>query len=216
MFKAAETTETQEHAWWLRALLVMQAPRAVFAALRDDSDAAASARQEPVTAIVFLVGLAAGLGAARNATLLDDPDFDGTLVAVWAVAAGGVQGLFGYWIVGAAVFAGLSAVGDPGRYRHVRHLLAYAAVPLALSLFIVWPLRLAVYGGDVFRGGGAHEGAGAFALDALEVGLLLWSAGLLIIGVRVERGWSWHRSLAAVGITVAVLIAVAAAIALVA
>ena len=215
MQKPAETSELRERAWWLRTLLVLGAPRAVFGALRDDSDEAASARQEPVTAIVFLAGIAAALGAGRNAALLDDPDFDNTLVAVWVIAAGGVQGLFGYWILGAALYAGLSAVGPPGSYRGARHLLAFAAVPLALTLLVVWPLRLAAFGSDVFRAGGDDDGALALALDALEVALYLWCAGLLLVGVRVVHGWSWRRSLAAFGVTIAVLVALAFAITLI-
>src|SRR4051812_20160587 len=114
---ATESVEMQERAWWVRVPLVLGDPRAVFAALRDDSEEAASSRQEPVTAIVFLTGVATALLAARHASLLDDSDFDPLLVAVWVIAAGGVQGLFDYWIAGAAVFGGLSGFGDPGRYR---------------------------------------------------------------------------------------------------
>src|SRR3954468_5830302 len=120
--ETAEEVEAREREWWLRALVMLQAPRSVFAALRDDSDEAASARQEPVTAIVFLAGMAAALAAARSSALLDDSDFDGTLVAVWVIAAGGVQAFFAYWILGAAIFGGLSGVGDAGRYRNARHL----------------------------------------------------------------------------------------------
>src|SRR4051794_36265235 len=161
--ETAEEVEAREREWWLRALVMLQAPRAVFASLRDDSDEAASARQEPVTAIVFLAGVAVALAAARYAALLDDGDFDGLLVAVWVVAAGGVQGLFGYWIAGGAVYAGASGVGDPGTYRSSRHLVAFAAVPLVL-LFAVWTVRLAAFGGDVFRDGGSDHGVLAGAL----------------------------------------------------
>jgi hypothetical protein len=216
MLETAETNEAAERAWWWRTLLVLQAPRAVFGSIRNDSDAAAEARQEPVTAIVFLVGIAAALGAASQQALLDDPDFDRTLVAVWVIAAGGVQGIAGYWIVGAALYGGLSAVGPPGTYRNARHLLAFAAVPLALALLVVWPLRLAVFGADVFRAGGDDHGALALGLDVVQVGLDLWAAGLLLLGVRVVHRWSWGRSLAAGGVTVAVLVALAFAFSLVA
>ena len=206
--ETADNLETREREWWLRALLVLQAPRPVFAALRDDSDEAASARQEPVTAIVFLAGIAVALAAARSSTLLDDGDFDGLLVAVWVIAAGGVQGLFGYWIAGGAVFAGLSGMGEPGRYRSARHLVAFAAVPLVLLLVVVWPLRLAFFGGDVFRDGGSDGGAFALALNVLEVGIYLWAAGLVLLGIRVVHRLNWSRTLAAYGIAAAIFVTI--------
>ena len=36
-------------------------------------------------------------------------------------------------------------------FRQARHIVGLAAAPLALSLLLVWPVRLAIYGGDVFR-----------------------------------------------------------------
>src|SRR5438105_12067782 len=47
-----------ERVWLLRALLVLQSPREVFAALRDDSEDAARARSEPIVALVWLAGIA--------------------------------------------------------------------------------------------------------------------------------------------------------------
>ncbi len=194
---------------------MLQAPRAVFSALRDDSPEAASARQEPVTAIVFLAGVVTALAAARSSSLLDDRDFDAVLVAVWALAAGGVQGLFGYWLIGGALYAGLSAVGPPGSYRRARHLLGYALVPLLLALIVVWPLRLAVGGGDVFREGGGDDGPAFVALALAEAGLYLWVVGLLLLGVRVVTGSTWARSLAAGGVAAFVFAASAVLFALV-
>ena len=207
----AQRPEDTERAWWLRTLLVLQAPRSVFAAFEDDSEATASARQEPVTAIVFLAGVAIALAAARDAALLDDPTFDGVLVAVWAVAAGGVQGLFAYWLLGAAVYAGVSALGSGASFKRARHLLAYAAAPLAFALFVVWPVRLAAFGGDPFRAGGSDKGSGALALDVLEGAVYVWFGILLVLGVRVQHGWSWGRSLAACGFAAGLTLAVAVA-----
>ena len=76
--------------WFLRALLVLQAPRAVFVALRDDSDAAAEARQEPLLALTWLAGIAGVLATPVARTLLDDPIRDGLVVAVWAFIGGGI------------------------------------------------------------------------------------------------------------------------------
>ena len=196
--------EASERAWWLRVLVVLRAPGAVFAALRDASPAASSARQEPVTAIVFVAGVTAALAAARNAGLLDREAFDGLLVAVWVVAAGGVQGLGAYWVLGAALYAGLSGVGDAGPFRRARHLLAYACVPIAAALVLVWPLRLAAFGSDVFRDGGSDDGALARALDLAELGFYAWALALLVVGIRTAYAWSWGRSLAACCVAAAV------------
>ena len=212
---ATETVEARERAWWLRVPLVLGDPRAVFEALRDDSREAAEARQEPVTAIVFLTGLAAALLAARHASLLDSGDFDPVLVAVWVIAAGGVQGLFDYWIAGGAVFAGLSAFGDAGRYRNARHLVAYASVPVILSLLVVWPIRLALFGGDVFRSGGSDDGVLAWALDVADAALLVWAAGLVLVGIRVVHEWDWRRSVYAYVLAVCVVAAIGLGITLV-
>lgn len=209
---ATETIEMRERAWWLRVPLVLGDPRAVFTALRDDSREAAEARQEPVTAIVFLTGVAAALLAARHGSLLDDRDFDPLLVAVWVIAAGGIQGLFDYWVAGAAVFAGLSGFGEAGRYRNARHLVAFASVPLILSLLVVWPIRLAVFGGDVFRAGGSDHGALAWALDIADAALLVWAAGLVLVGIRVVHQWDWRRTIGAYVLAIGVLAAVAAGV----
>src|SRR3954447_975711 len=210
----AETTETRERAWWLRVPLVLGDPRAVFTALRGDSEEAAEARQEPVTAIVFLTGLVAALLAARRGSLLDSGDFDRLLVAVWVIAAGGVQGFVDYWIAGGAVFAGLSGFGEAGRYRSARHLVAYASVPLLLSLLVVWPLRLAAFGGDVFRAGASDNGVLATALDVADAALLAWAAALVLVGIRVVHGWDWRRTIGAYALSIGVLAAIAAGITL--
>ena len=202
---AAELAAHAEKAWWWRTLLVLQAPRSVFAALRDESEQAASARQEPVTAIVFLAGVAAALAAARDVALLDDEAFDGVLTAVWVVAAGGVQGFAGYWLLGTALFLGLSGVGQAGTARRARHVLAFACVPITTGLLLVWPLRVAAFGGDVFRQGGDDTGALALALDVAEGALYVWAVALLLVGVRTVYAWSWARSLAACGVAVGVL-----------
>ena len=191
-----------ERAWWLRALLVLQSPRPVFAALRDDSEEDAHARQEPLLAIVFLAGIAAVLATGVAGRLLDDPEYDGLLIAVWAVLAGGLHGLFGYLVAGGLVYFGASLLGGLGSFRRARHLVGFAAAPLVLSL-VLWPVRLALYGQDVFRSGGGDSGAPLAVLRALEAGLLLWAVALVAIGIRTVHGWSWPRSLAALGVAAA-------------
>jgi hypothetical protein len=209
---SSDPSVEEERAWLLRALMVLQSPRAVFAALRDDSDEAARARQEPVTAIVGLAGIASVLWTPVAGRLLDNPEIDELVVAVWAFISGGIYGVFSYFAGGALLFAGLRSAGSAGSFRRARHLFAFALAPVALSLLVVWPLRLAVFGSDVFRTGGDDGGSG----DRLFVGLGLsfagWSAVLLVVGTQAVHGWPWRRALEGVGIAAALAAVLALAV----
>ena len=188
-------TVSAERDWWLRTLLVLQAPRSVFVQLRDESDEALEARQEPVTAIVFLAGIAAVLATTVAGRLLDDPALDAITVAVWAIVGGGFYGLAGYFVLGGLVLLGVSLAGSLGTYRRARQTLAFACVPIALTL-VLWPIRLSVYGADVFRTGGADDD-GDVVFRALIGGAVAWSVVLLVIGNRAIHAWSWPRAVAA-------------------
>jgi hypothetical protein len=182
--------------WWLRTLLVLQRPRPVFAALRDDTREAAADRSEPVLLVVLLAGIAAVLATSSAAHLNNYGDYSPILIAIWAFFAGSVYGLFGYFLFGAVLHGSVKALGSQGSYRRSRHLLAFALVPLALSL-VVWPVKLALYGGDWFRAGGRDTAGGGFAFDLIELAFFAWAGVLLVIGVRAVHGWTWARAAAA-------------------
>ncbi len=186
-----------ERDWWLRTLLVLQAPRAVFVALRDDSEEAAGERAEPVLAVILLAGIAGVLSTGAAGRLMDDPDYDAVLVAVWAFVGGGLYGVAGYWAIGGLLHRSLRALGSRGSYRRARHLLAFAAVPVALSLAL-WLVKIALFGGDLFRSGGSDAGAAGDVFDAIELGFVAWTIALLVVGVRAVQSWTWGRSAAAV------------------
>jgi len=138
-----------------------------------------------------------GVRACRTrGRLLDDPEYDGLLIAVWAIIAGGIHGIATYFIVGGLVYFGASLAGSLGSYRRSRHVLGFAAVPLAVSL-IVWPVRVAVFGEDAFRSGGTDAGAANGIFEVLEIGFLVWALALLALGTRTVHGWNWPRALAA-------------------
>lgn len=185
--------------WWLRALLVVQAPRPVFAELRDDSREAAEDRQDVVAAIAFFVGLALTLLTAQASNFADDPARKGIVIPVWLFIAGLLVGVVNYWLAGGVLYLALDWLGARTSYRQARHLLALAAVPLVLSLVLL-PVRLALYGGDIFRSGGADAGSAGHVFLALGLGFALWSLVLLAIGIRVVNRWSWGRTAAAVGL----------------
>jgi hypothetical protein len=185
-----------ERDWWLRALLVVVDPRSVFAALRDDSEEAAEARQEPLVAIVLLAGIGGVLMTTVTGQLLDDPEYDALLIALWSFVAGAIYGVALYLVLGVLTYLGASFAGSLGSFRRARHLLGFASVPIALSL-VVWPVRLAVHGEDTFRFGGSDTGAGRTVFEAIGAGFVVWALVLLAIGMRTVHGWSWPRALAA-------------------
>jgi hypothetical protein len=187
--------------WWIRTVLVLQAPRAVFAALRDDSNEAAGDRSEPVLLIIWLGGIAGVLATSTAGHLLDDNDYDGLLVAVWTFIAGGIYGAAAYWIFGGILQVVLNRLGSLGSYRRTRHLLAFACVPIVLSL-LLWPVKLSLYGSALFHRGGSDSGTGGEVFALLQLVFLAWAASLLVIGIRVVHGWTWERAVAAVVLAV--------------
>ncbi len=179
--------------WWLRTLLVLQRPRPVFVALRDESREALSDRAEPILLIVLLAGMAGVLSTSAAGSLLDDGSRDGLIVAIWAFIAGGIYGVFGYFALGAILHAGVKALGSQGTYRRTRQVLVFAAVPIALSL-VLWPVKLALYGGDLFRSGGSDSGSGGSVFAVLWLAFVVWGGCLLVTGVRAVHGWTWARA----------------------
>ncbi|HET7743803.1 MAG TPA: YIP1 family protein [Gaiellaceae bacterium] len=197
-----------ERAWWLRVPAVLLTPRSVFYAIREDDPDDVSARSEPVLLLVWLAGAAGVLATPTAMHLLDDSDYDAVLVAIWTFIAGGLYGAVGYFVVGFALWFGARLLGSLGDFRRERQIVAFAAAPLALSLLVLLPLRLALYGGDTFRSGGADQGTGDTVMVVLELAFAAWSLALLLVGIRVVHGWSWLRSLAAFGAAAALLAAV--------
>jgi hypothetical protein len=137
-----------------------------------------------------LAGIAGVLSTNFAATLLDEQQLDALDVALWAFLGGSLEGFALYFVFGAIVYVGGAAAGSTWRYRHARHLLAYAAVPFAVSLAL-WPARLAFYGLDSFRAGDEAP------FEALETAFLVWSSALLVLGFRVLHAWTWPRTWAA-------------------
>jgi len=180
-------------------VVVLRRPSEVFDALRDDSDDAADARQEPVLALVLLAGAAAVLASPVARSLLDDPARDGLIVAVWAFIGGIVYGFAAYWAGGALLLWALRRLGSDRSYRSARHLVAFAGAPLALSLVTLWPLAVAAFGGGPFRSGGSGHAVVAVGAAAFAA----WALALLALGIRVVNGWTWVRALAAWALVVA-------------
>lgn len=209
----AERLRAAEREWWRRVPLVLWRPREVFSALRDLSDDTAEALQEPMTAVVFLAGISMFLSTSTAGRLYDHVDVDGLVIAVEALVAGALVALQNYWLGGAALLIGLRGLGSVARYRRARQIVGLATMPFVLSLVAVWPIRLAVFGGDLFRSGGSDEGTSGAVLAGIDIAFIVWAFAIALIGVRTLERWSWSRSvagtaLAAVLFTLLVLAAV--------
>jgi hypothetical protein len=196
--------DSLDREWWLRTLAIFQAPRAVFAGLRNESPEDLEARQEPVLALVLLAGMAGVLLAPSTGRLLDESIVDNsiTLVAVLVFVTGGLYGTATYWLGGAALYIGLRGAGSKGSYLRARHTLAFAAAPLVLGLAFVWPVRIAVYGSDLFRSGGGDDGTGNVVFESILGAIGLWAFSLLVYGISVVERWSIVRALVAIGLVV--------------
>jgi hypothetical protein len=191
--------------------MVLQAPSYVFEAMRDRSKQASEAREEPVLAIIFLAGMASVLSfSSTSAEFLDDPAVDGALIPVLVFLGGAMYAFAGYWIAGLALMMGVRGAKGDVTYKEARHLLAYSLVPLAASLFVVWPIRLLVYGTHNFRTGGLDDaGTGYWVFTALSLAFVAWSLIVLVIGIRVRFEWSVVRSIGALSLTFLALLAIA-------
>ena len=126
---------------------------------------------------MLLAGIAFVLSTATAGRLMDDHDYDGLLVAVWTFLAGGLYGGFAYWVFGAVLYGGAA------RARLARLLPAQPAPArvrgraVALSL-VLWPVKLALYGDDLFHRGGADAGAGGEVFArALGSRSCVWAVG---------------------------------------
>jgi hypothetical protein len=199
MTTQAESRTSLEREWWLRLGMVFTEPTRVFAWLRDDTDSAASARQEPILLVGFLAGAAGVLASNGISHALDDFGLDGVDLAVVVFFASLLYGIAGYFFFGALVYIGEQLADGLGSYRRARHILAFACAPLALSI-VVWPVRLALYGEDNFRTGGSDTGTGGAIFEGIETAVVLWCLALLVIGIRTANGWSWRRTLLAAAV----------------
>ncbi len=195
---------TLERSWWLRAPAVLVAPRAVFVALRDDTRESAEHRQEPITAIIGIAGIAGVLGTPVARQLLNDASMSTSLIPVWAFFGGVVYALAFYWLGGALLFGASRRLGSLGTWRRSRQVIGLASAPLALTLLTLWPVRIAVYGTDLFRTGGNDYGRGDTIFGIVYYAALAWSAYLLVVGVRSVHGWTFGRALAAVALAAVV------------
>jgi hypothetical protein len=197
-----EHPETLEREWWARLPRLLYAPAEVFAELRDDSVEAADARQEPLVAVTFL----SGIGIFFASFALEQPydryrELSALSLTVETIIGGALVGLSAFWVGGAILYLGARGLGALSGYRLARHIVGLATAPFILVLVFAVPVRIGLYGFDLFRAGGSDGGAGADVFVAIDALASAWTLALALIGIRVTQRWSWGRSAAALGVT---------------
>lgn len=196
----ADEAQAHARAWWRRVPRVVTAPREVFQALAETDDLDVDARAEPVLAITVLAGMAGILLTPAWSRLLDDPSVDPLVVAVVTFVGGLFYGAAGYFLIGLAVWLGARGVGVDAPFRIARQVVAFAVLPLALSLLVTLPVIVLGFGEDWFRSGGSDEGAARWAVTGAGLAFVAWSLALLAVGLRAAFRLPWRGVLGALAL----------------
>jgi hypothetical protein len=202
----AAAGEAAVRAWWRRVPRVVTAPRSVFAALAETDDVDVDARSEPVLAITILAGMGAVLLTPAWGSVMDDGSVDDLVLLVVTFVAGLFYGAAGYFLLGLALWLGARAVGVDTPFRIARQLVAFAALPLALSLVVVVPAIAMAFGDDWFRTGGDDTGTGRTIVVGIGLAFAVWSLGLVAIGLRTTFHLPWRGVVGALALA-AVMVA---------
>ena len=152
------------------------APRSVFVALADTDDLDVDARSEPVLLIVILAGMATIILTPAWGTVMDDGTVDGLVLVVLTFIGGLFYGAAGYFFLGLALWLGARGVGVEAPFRIARQVVAFAAVPIALSALVVVPLIAFRFGWDWFRTTGSDTGTGRDVVVGIGLAFMAWSA----------------------------------------
>jgi hypothetical protein len=190
--QVAAAGEAATRAWWRRVPLVLTAPRSVFAALAETDDVDVDARSEPVLALTILAGMAAVLVTPAWGRLMNDPTVDVLVVLVLTFVGGLLYGAAGYFLLGLALWLGAKAVGVEAPFRIARQLVAFAALPIALSLVVVVPAIVLGFGEDWFRSAGDDDdGSGRDVVTGVALAFVAWSLVLVAVGLRTTFRLPW-------------------------
>jgi hypothetical protein len=207
--EAAEISDAgavASRAWWGRVPRLLNDPVPVFEALRETDELDVDARAEPITAIAILAGMAGVLLTPAWGGLLDDSRVDGLVVAVLTFIGGVFYGAAGYFLLGLVVWLGARGAGVEQPFRLARQLVAFALLPVALSLFVTVPLILAWVGGDWFRAGGNDLGTPRWVITGIALSFVTWALVLVAVGLRTTFRLSWFgvaTALALAGVLIA-------------
>lgn len=197
-----EQPDAVERAWWSRLPRLLYAPAEVFVELRDESREAADARQEPIVGLTFLTGIAmlVGLVAIQPPYNRFYSDLSAFNMTFEAILGGALVAISNFWLGGALLYLGARGLGAVSGYRQARHIAGLATAPFVIVLVLALPIRIGLYGVDLFRDTGRDAGPGGDVFIAIDALALVWTLGLALIGIRVTQRWTWGRAASALGI----------------
>ena len=188
----AAAGEAAARTWWRRVPKVLTAPRGVFAALAETDDLDVDARSEPVLLIVILAGMASIVLTPAWGTVMDDGTVDGLVLVVLTFIGGLLYGAAGYFLFGLALWLGAKGVGVEAPFRIARQVVAFAAVPIALSAVVVVPVIALRYGWDWFRTTGSDTRTERDVVIGIGLAFMAWSVALVAVGLRTTFRLPWR------------------------
>jgi hypothetical protein len=207
--RGSDAGQARVRAWWRLLPKTITHPSVVFVALREDDDTDVDARSEPILAIVLLAGMAGILLTPSWGTLTDTEALDGLTLAVVTFIGGIFYGFAGYYLLGLVLWLGARAVGLETRSRPLRHVLAFACLPFALSLLVTVPAILFGFGADWFHTGGSDAGGGHAAVVGIGCAFAAWSLALLGLGLRTTFELPWRGVAGSLSLAAVIVAAVA-------
>jgi hypothetical protein len=205
----SDAAQARVRRWWRLLPCLITRPADVFLALREDDETDVEARSEPILAIVIVAGMAGILLTPAWGTLLDEESLDWIVLAVLTFIGGLLYGAAGYFLLGFVVWLGARGVGVDTRARKARQVVAFAALPFALSILVTLPTIVLAFGSDWFGTGGSDEGTGRTVVVGVGLAFAVWSLGLLALALRVTFDLPWRGVVGALALAAVMVAAIA-------
>jgi hypothetical protein len=114
------------------------------------------------------------------------------VLVVLTFVGGLFYGAAGYFLLGLALWLGAKGVGVEAPFKIARQLVAFAAVPIALSAVVVVPVIVLRYGWDWFRTTGSDTSGERDVVVGIGLAFMAWSVGLVALGLRTTFRLPWR------------------------
>jgi hypothetical protein len=185
---------------------LIESPKATFRKI------VLSRQKNYVVLLYLMAGLMLALGGLQEIHAAERIDNLGAILGL-AILAGPVAGLLLALIGSGAAMAVGRLLGGRGTFRNARAVLAFAMVPLAMILVVIFPVQFGVFGRYLFDPNPAPSVINPpvhFALLAFYAGAVLWAMILHSIGSSVAQSFAWWKGALSTAAVVALAVVGAA------